>query len=141
MLFNAREEQYGERRLFRWPRVPGAVAFDRYGREAHRDRVRTVMVAATRLAVFAMLLMVACTPTAKRGATFLCAEGTAVEVEYGADDVATVRVGERPSIRLERAISGSGARYSDGRNEIWEAKGKLRVKLSDGTDLEACERR
>jgi membrane-bound inhibitor of C-type lysozyme len=41
---------------------------------------------------------------------------------------------------LPRAVSGSGARYADGRNEIWEAKGEMRVTLADGTKLEGCPR-
>jgi len=41
--------------------------------------------------------------------------------------------------RLPRAISASGARYSDGVREAWEHQGSLRWRLADGTFVQ-CRR-
>jgi membrane-bound inhibitor of C-type lysozyme len=71
---------------------------------------------------------------------FKCPDGPMIRVDYLAGGDAIVEVGDRDPLRLPRAISGSGARYADSENEIWEAKGELRVTLADGTKLEGCPR-
>jgi membrane-bound inhibitor of C-type lysozyme len=71
---------------------------------------------------------------------FQCPGGPVIHVDYLKGGDARVEVGGRDPLRLPRAVSGSGARYADGRNEIWEAKGEMRVTLADGTKLEGCPR-
>jgi len=100
--------------------------------------------------ILSMLLLVAgCTDadrsasvpdTAPRSAEFVCPEGTTISVAYVEEGSVRVTVGDREPIRLPQAVSASGARYSDGENEIWEAKGETRVTLADGTKLDDCRR-
>jgi len=71
---------------------------------------------------------------------FQCPGGPVIHVDYLKGGDARVEVGDRDPLQLPRAVSGSGARYADGRNEIWEAKGEMRVTLADGTKLEGCPR-
>jgi membrane-bound inhibitor of C-type lysozyme len=78
--------------------------------------------------------------TAARSAEFVCSEGTTISVSYVEEGSVRVTVGDREPIRLPQAVSASGARYADGENEIWEAKGETRVTLVDGTKLDNCRR-
>jgi gamma-glutamyltranspeptidase/glutathione hydrolase len=68
-------------------------------------------------------------------APYACADGSRLMLS-GADGF--VRWSENGTTRiLARVLSGSGARFADGRNEIWEHQGELRVTL-DGQGARVC---
>lgn len=73
-------------------------------------------------------------------ARYLCPDGMAVMVRYNrAEDYADVTLDTASTpVRLPLALSGSGARYSDGAYEIWEAKSILRLTTPDGTVRDNC---
>lgn len=57
-----------------------------------------------------------------------CDNGQAVRIEWWSERVVVTHVGERWTLPL--AVSGSGARYSDGVREVWEHQGV--VRMTDG---------
>ena len=62
---------------------------------------------------------------------YTCGDGTAVHIKWWSDRVEVSR--GQQTWNLPHAISGSGARYSDGVREVWEHQDEVRV--SDGQTL------
>jgi membrane-bound inhibitor of C-type lysozyme len=96
-------------------------------------------------------LIAACSTTYKVGtqappagkvaeASYLCADGTMIHARYYIDAQSVdLTVGDSAEpVRLPVAMSGSGARYSDGAYELWEHQGKARVTLPSGTVHDEC---
>ena len=86
----------------------------------------------------------AATPAPPAGKTadvsYRCADGTVIDARYYID-AKSVDFSVRDSsetVRLPIAMSGSGARYSDGAYELWEHQGEVRVTLPDGTVYDGC---
>jgi len=73
-------------------------------------------------------------------ARYLCPNGTMVFARYHIKEkTVDFKLDDASNwITLPIAMSGSGARYSDGSSELWEHHGKATVKLPDGTALEGC---
>jgi membrane-bound inhibitor of C-type lysozyme len=73
-------------------------------------------------------------------ATYLCPDGTVIHARYYIDaKLVDFTLGDSTEpVRLPIAMSGSGARYSDGASELWEHQGKVRVTLPDGTVYDGC---
>lgn len=57
-------------------------------------------------------------------------DGVAFSVQYG-DGIAEVHLPTGRVVRLPRALSASGARYSDGHVTFWEHQGTVRMELPD----------
>lgn len=66
-----------------------------------------------------------------------CGGGRIITVEWSKDLAIVTADGE--TWRLPRAISGSGARYSDGIREAWEHQGMLRWTVPGAAAVE-CKR-
>lgn len=64
-------------------------------------------------------------------ARYDCRDNGGVAVDY-TPETATVTVGGR-TYALPRAVSGSGARYTDGRTLIWDKGGEARLEIEGGT--------
>jgi membrane-bound inhibitor of C-type lysozyme len=65
--------------------------------------------------------------------TYVCPGGKTFSVTYDEDyTVATVKSGDA-TYKLPAVISGSGARYSDGKVEFWEKGGKGGEAMLNGT--------
>lgn len=73
-------------------------------------------------------------------AHYLCPNSTVIRARYHIDEkYADLLVGDAADpIPLPLAMSGSGARYSDGAYELWEHQGTARVTLPNGTVLDGC---
>jgi membrane-bound inhibitor of C-type lysozyme len=69
--------------------------------------------------------------------TFACASGSSFTVSYDGKGAAMVEAGGK-SYTLPSALSGSGARYSDGSVEFWEHQGKATLTGAVGGPYEAC---
>lgn len=61
-----------------------------------------------------------------------CGAGTTFTVRYGPGDVAVVSR-EGREVFLPRAVSGSGARYTDGTTTFWEHAGRARLETPSAT--------
>ena len=71
-------------------------------------------------------------------AIYDCRDNGAVVVDY-TPETARVTVGGR-TWTLPRAISGSGARYTDGRTLIWDKGGDARLEV-EGAAADSCRAR
>jgi len=71
-----------------------------------------------------------------QGIPFRCNDGTKMIVDF-TNDVVRVKLEDGRSYTLARALSGSGAKYSDGANLFWEHRGEAYVVL-DGVPLDQC---
>ena len=82
--------------------------------------------------------LLACSTAAKPGRfTFACSSGSSFAVNYDGKGAALVEAGGK-SYTLPSAVSGSGARYSDGSVEFWEHQGEATLKGAAGGPYEAC---
>ena len=102
------------------------------------------------IVLVAASLIAACSTTYKFGtqsppgeiadASYLCRDGTTVRARYYIDAQSVdLTVGDSAEpVRLPVAMSGSGARYTDGAYELWEHQGKARVTLPSGTVYDEC---
>lgn len=73
--------------------------------------------------------------------TYACPGGKTFSVSYDADfTAATVKSGAE-TYKLPAVISGSGARYSDGKVEFWEHQGEAMLNGTPGGDSGSCPRR
>ncbi len=63
--------------------------------------------------------------------TYICEDQSQIVIKWS-EDIAYVSFGEKEWL-LKRAISASGARYTDGQREIWEHQKTLRWTTVDGT--------
>jgi membrane-bound inhibitor of C-type lysozyme len=61
-----------------------------------------------------------------------CGAGTTFTVRYAPGDVAVVSRDGREVV-LPRAVSGSGARYTDGTTTFWEHAGRARLETPSAT--------
>ena len=86
--------------------------------------------------VGALLLLAGCVrgPRPLPHVTYICGTARFEVVFRGDTAVATRRAGV---LHLPLAISGSGARYSDGEHTFWEHQGTARIELPD-TTYEEC---
>lgn len=74
-------------------------------------------------------------------ATYVCAGGRTFSVTYDEGyTVATVRA-NGATYKLPAVISGSGARYSDGKVEFWEHQGEAMLNGAPGGDTDSCPRK
>ncbi|MBI1182501.1 MAG: hypothetical protein GC201_18315 [Alphaproteobacteria bacterium] len=79
------------------------------------------------------------TPLPKTKVTYHCEGGFDIKATYFDDpDEVVLKPKDGQEVALQRAQSGSGARYADGKNELWEHQGVARITLADGTALEHC---
>jgi membrane-bound inhibitor of C-type lysozyme len=73
--------------------------------------------------------------------TYVCPGGKTFSVSYDEGfTLATVKSGAE-TYKLPAVISGSGARYSDGKVEFWEHQGEAMLNGTPGGDSGSCPRK
>ena len=95
------------------------------------------------LAASFALALLACSPQAQtsqtdKTVTFACANGKSFTVTYDEGDKAAVVKAGAETYRLPVAVSGSGARYSDGKVEFWEHQGEAMLNGASDGPYESC---
>jgi membrane-bound inhibitor of C-type lysozyme len=102
------------------------------------------LVLAVSWAASCALALIACTPQQEAEGevfTFACANGKSFTVSYDeATTHATVKAGGATH-KLPSVISGSGARYSDGKVEFWEHQGEATLTGADDGPYDRCPRK
>jgi len=95
----------------------GRDMFKRYQQNgAALGRIPMLKIAVATLVASAMFV----TPTAAASALYRCPLNTDIAADYSADAKSVTLYTQGMTFHLPIAMSGSGARYSDGRTTIWE---------------------
>ena len=99
--------------------------------------VRKVGFAAISLAVI-MSCSQASVEAEQKWLTFLCPDGQTVMAQFQPQDqFVNVRFAGR-DLRLPHVISGSGARYSDGKTTLWNRGRSVFVEVDDKIVVQDC---
>jgi membrane-bound inhibitor of C-type lysozyme len=73
--------------------------------------------------------------------TYVCASGKTFSVTYDEGFTTATVKADSGTYKLPAAISGSGARYSDGKIEFWEHQGEAMLNGAPGGDSGSCPRK
>jgi membrane-bound inhibitor of C-type lysozyme len=90
-----------------------------------------------------VMVMLSCSPanlaTAQKWLSFRCPDGQTVMAQFHLpeDQFVDVRFAGR-ELRLPHVISGSGARYSDGKTTFWNRGRSVLVEVDDKIVLQDC---
>ena len=78
------------------------------------------------------------TPAAAASALYRCPLNLELVADYPSDGKSVTVYAQGMTFRLPIAISGSGARYSDGKTTIWEHQGTATFETT-GVSLQNCK--
>ncbi|MFI5235580.1 MAG: MliC family protein [Gemmatimonadales bacterium] len=71
---------------------------------------------------------------------FVCPAGDTIRTRFWTDSAAVLLPGTAAPVTLPRAVSGSGARYSDGSLTFWNKGDSAFVMLGDSIVIRDCGR-
>jgi membrane-bound inhibitor of C-type lysozyme len=86
----------------------------------------------------AIALVVAASPAMATSALYRCPLNIDVAAEYSADTKSVTLYTQGRTFKLPIAMSGSGARYSDGKTTIWEHQGEATFE-TPGASFTDCK--
>ena len=91
-----------------------------------------------RVALTAVALVLSATPAMATAALYRCPLNVDVAADYAPDAKSVTLYAEGQTFQLPLAMSGSGARYSDGKTTLWEHQGEATFE-TPGASFTGCK--
>lgn len=91
-----------------------------------------------RTALTAAALVLVATPAMANAGLYRCPLNIDVAADYGADAKSVTLYVQGQTLHLPVAMSGSGARYSDGKTTLWEHQGTATFE-TPGASFTGCK--
>jgi membrane-bound inhibitor of C-type lysozyme len=85
-----------------------------------------------------MLIFLLATPAAAASALYRCPLNIDIAADYSADTKSVTLYTQGQTFHLPIAMSGSGARFSDGKTTIWEHQGEATFE-TPGASFTGCK--